>query len=94
MRRALRATLSLVKAWRLQVEVEPWPEGGYIARAPALQGCWVVSATIEQAIKDIQDGIEMSISSRIKHGEALPPGLEELPSDGDKLRFELAVAVA
>lgn len=83
-----------MKAWKVAVEIEPWPEGGFIARAPALQGCWVVAETVEAAIRDIHEGIELSIASRLKHGEPLPPELEEVTGDGGPIHLDLAVAVA
>ena len=83
-----------MKAWKVSVEIEPWPEGGFIARASALQGCWVVADTVEEAIRDIYEGIEMSIESRLKHGEPLPPELEEVKSDAGQIHLDLAVAVA
>ena len=56
----------------VDVELEPWLEGGFVARAPALQGCWVVADTREQALADIYEGIEMHIAARLRHGEPLP----------------------
>lgn len=83
-----------MQAWKARVEIKPWPEGGYIAEVPSLQGCWVVAPTVEQAIRDIYEVIEMSISSRLKRGEPLPPDLEEVHrGDGGKLQVEVAVAV-
>lgn len=60
-----------MKAWKVKVEIRPWPwpEGGYVAEVPSLQGCSVVASTIEEAIRDIYEVIEMSIASRLKHGE-------------------------
>ena len=84
-----------MRAWKVAVEIEPWAEGGFIARAPALQGCWVVADTAEEAIRDIYEGIELSIESRLKHGEPLPPDLEEIHNDaGGAILLDLAVAVA
>lgn len=77
----------------MSVEIEPWPEGGYVARAPALQGCWVVSPTIEHAIKDIQEGIEMSIASRAKRGEPLPEDVEVVEQGGGTIQMRLPVMV-
>ena len=67
-----------MKAWKAKVEISPWPEGGYSAEVPYLQGCWIVAPTVEEAIRDIYEVTEMSIASRIRHGEALPPELEEV----------------
>lgn len=81
-----------MKAWKVRVEVKPWPEGGYVAEAPCLQGCWVVAPTVEQAFKDILEGIEMSIASRLKRGEPLPAELQELSTpDGEAIQVDIAV---
>ena len=78
--------------YQVDVELEPWPEGGFVARAPALQGCWVVADTREQALADIYEGIEMHIAARLRRGEPLP--VEVTESAGEpKVRMRLAVAV-
>ncbi len=83
-----------MRAWKVTVEVRPWPEGGFVADVPALQGCWVVAPTLEQAIMDIQDGIGMSIASRVKHGEDLPGGIHQLVGDDmGAIQVELAVVL-
>ena len=66
-----------MKAWKVKVEIRPWEDGGYIAEVAALQGCWVVAPTVEEAIRDIHEGIEMSIASRLKRNEDLPIEVEE-----------------
>lgn len=76
----------------VDVEIEPWPEGGFVARAPALQGCWVVAPTREQALVDIYQGIEMHIAARLRHGEPLPLDVTET-ADSPIVRMRLAVAV-
>lgn len=84
-----------MSAWKAHVEIRPWPEGGYIAEVPALQGCWVVAKTVDEAIRDIVEGIEMSIESRLSRGEPLPAELEEVKAaeDGGAIALEVAVAV-
>lgn len=82
-----------MKAWKVKVEIKPWPDGGYIAEAPALQGCWVVAPTVAEAISDIYEVIEMSITSRLERDEPLPEGVQEVRPD-PKGRVELDVPVA
>jgi predicted RNase H-like HicB family nuclease len=82
------------RAWNVRVEVEPWPEGGYIASAPDLQGCWVVGDTVPEVVHDIYEGIEMAIASRLKHGDPIPSSLEELGSETKtKLILQLPVGL-
>lgn len=80
-----------MKRYRVHVKIRPWHEGGFYAEAPALQGCWVVSETVAQALADIYDGIDMSIESRLKRGEALPPEVVPLKGRGKAIEFELPV---
>ena len=69
-----------MRAWKAHVAIRPWEDGGYIAEVSSLQGCWVVAATPEEAMQDIREVIEMSIASRIRRGESLPPEIEEISS--------------
>lgn len=62
--------------YRVTVEIKPWPEGGYLAEAPYLQGCWCVSNSLGQAIEDITEVIEMSLAARQRRGEPLPSEVE------------------
>ena len=83
-----------MRAWKARVEIEPWAEGGYKASVPSLQGCWVVAETSEEAIRDIHEVIEMSIASRIKRGESIPPDIQEIQgADASRIHVELAVVV-
>ncbi len=79
--------------YHVDVEIEPWSDGGFVARAPALQGCWVVADTREQALAEIYEGIEMHIAARIRHGEPLPVEVTETNGEA-KIRMRLAVAIA
>lgn len=40
------------RTYRVEVVVHRWDEGGYVAEAPALQGCWVVAESVAAAIGD------------------------------------------
>lgn len=83
-----------VRAYKAKVEIKPWPEGGYIAAVPSLQGCWVVAETPEEAMRDLYEVIEMSLAWRIERGEPLPADLEEVAGNGQEtIRVEVAVAV-
>ena len=85
-----------MKAWRTQVVIRPWPhpEGGYSAEVPCLQGTRIVAATVEEAIHDIHEVIEMAIASRIKHGEPLPKELQEVRANTNgTVRIDVAVAL-
>jgi predicted RNase H-like HicB family nuclease len=49
---------------------------------------------VEEAIRDIYEVIEMSIASRIKHGEPLPTELHEVcPDAAGTIRVDVAIAL-
>ena len=59
------------------VYLEPAEEGGYIVSCPALPGCVTQGETKQEALDMIKDAIEGYIASLRKHGEPVPPGIEE-----------------
>jgi antitoxin HicB len=65
------------KMSKFLVYIEPAEEGGYIVSCPQLPGCVTQGETVEEAIAMIKDAIQGYIASLKKHGEPLPPSLEE-----------------
>ncbi len=59
------------KFFRYTVIFEEAPEGGYIARVPAL-GCVTEGENFEDAKKMAQDASRCFLESLIKHGEPIP----------------------
>jgi len=59
------------------VYLEPAEEGGYIVSCPQLPGCVTQGETVEEALEMIKDAIQGYIASLQKHGEPIPPSLEE-----------------
>ena len=59
------------------VYLQPAEEGGYIVSCPALPGCVTQGETVEEALEMVRDAIEGYIESLRKHGEPVPPGLED-----------------
>lgn len=59
------------------VYLKPAEEGGYIVNCPQLPGCVTQGETVDEALVMIRDAIRGYIASLQKHGEVLPPGLEE-----------------
>lgn len=57
------------------VYLEPAEEGGYIVSCPAFTGCVTQGET--EALAMVKDAIQGYIESLKKHGEPIPPGLEE-----------------
>lgn len=61
--------------YTVEVEITSWPEGGFLAEAAGLQGCWVVSETVDQAVDDIREAVQLWIRVRHKQGWPLPLGI-------------------
>jgi len=59
------------------VYLEVAEEGGYIVSCPQLPGCVTQGETVEEALAMIKDAIQGYITSLQKHGEPVPPSLEE-----------------
>ena len=59
------------------VYLQPAEEGGYVVSCPALPGCVTQGETVEEALEMVRDAIEGYIESLRKHGEPVPPGLED-----------------
>ncbi len=47
-------------------------EGGYAASVPALPGCHTQGETLEEAVRNIKEGIALYLESLAAHGEAIP----------------------
>lgn len=43
---------------RLKVIVEPGEDRGFVARVPALRGCWSQGATRDEALANVREAIE------------------------------------
>jgi predicted RNase H-like HicB family nuclease len=79
--------------YQVEVEIRPWEDGGYIAEAVGLQGCWVTADTIDQAVDDIREVIQMWIRVRKRYGWELPVALKDA-DESVGIRVVLPVAVA
>lgn len=56
-----------------QVILIPDPEvGGYTVEVPSLPGCISEGDTIDEALANIKEAIELHIESMIAHGEEVP----------------------
>ncbi|CAI1492299.1 HicB-like domain-containing protein [Thermococcus nautili] len=58
---------------KLKVVLEPQPEGGYVAYVPALPGCVSQGETVEEALKNIREAIELylEVAEEMKLQETL-----------------------
>ncbi len=83
-----------MKTYQVEVVIKPWKEGGFLAEAPALQGCWCVSDTLEAIVDDIQEVIALAIQARRDLGEPLPSNVKELAPGEQPVELVLSVAVS
>jgi antitoxin HicB len=60
--------------FRVLIEWDSFPGGteAYHAYVPALKGCRSWGYTIEEALKNVQEAIEVYIEDLLKYGEAIP----------------------
>jgi predicted RNase H-like HicB family nuclease len=46
--------------------------GGYVVRCPSIQGCYSQRKTVEEALANIREAIELCLEDMESRGEALP----------------------
>ena len=62
---------------KYRVLFEQDEDGVFVAECPSLPGCVSQGATREEALNNIQDAIEGYLYSLKKHGEPIPPSINE-----------------
>ena len=77
--------------YQVEVSVSKQEDGLCRAEVPALPVCFVDSDTIEEAIQDIQEGIQLFIESYRERDKPLPAELEAVTPDGS---YSLRIAVS
>lgn len=50
----------------------PQPEGGYFVQCPVLPGCYSQGETVEEALANIREAIELAIEDLSEQGAAIP----------------------
>lgn len=73
-----------MKSHNYRIFLRKEPEGGYTVTVPVLQGCVSFGETIDEAIKNAKEAIELYI-------ETLKEYKEEIPSEEDILEYNLSV---
>lgn len=66
---------------------------GYYAYAPALKGLHVGGDTLEEAIQNARDGVDLYLTSLLDHNEPLPIG-EHLKIEAEPERAQATVVAA
>lgn len=62
---------------KFRVQIEQDEEGTYVATCPTLPGCVSEGKTRTEALENIQDAIKGYLASLQKHGEPVPPSIDE-----------------
>lgn len=60
-----------------QVILIPDPDGGYVVEVPSLPGCYSQGETVEDALANIREAIELHIETMIEDGEDVPEDVGE-----------------
>jgi antitoxin HicB len=55
-----------------KVLLEPDETGGYVVTCPSLQGCYSQGETIEEALTNIREAIQLCLDDLRDRGEPLP----------------------
>jgi predicted RNase H-like HicB family nuclease len=50
----------------------PQPEGGYFVQCPTLPGCYSQGDSVEEAMTNIREAIELAIEDLIATGQPMP----------------------
>lgn len=62
---------------KFRVIIEQDEDGVFVATVPSLPGCVSQAATREEASRNIAEAIQCYLESLEKHGEPIPPSIEE-----------------
>jgi predicted RNase H-like HicB family nuclease len=62
---------------RFRVHIEQDEDGVFVVECPTLPGCVSQGTTREEALANIRDAIEAYLASLAKHGEPVPPSVQE-----------------
>jgi predicted RNase H-like HicB family nuclease len=60
-----------------RITIEQDEDGMFIVECPSLPGCLSQGNTREEALTNIKDAIRGYLESLAKHGEVVPPPIEE-----------------
>jgi len=62
---------------KYRVVIERDEDGMFVAEVPSLPGCISQGATRTEALRNIQEAIEVYIESLKAHNEPIPPSIDE-----------------
>jgi len=62
---------------KYRVLIEQDEDGVYVSQCPSLPGCVSQGKTRQEALQNIHDAIQGYLTSLKKHGDPLPPSIQE-----------------
>jgi antitoxin HicB len=65
------------RSMKLRVVIEQDEDGVFIAECPTLPGCVSQGATRDEVLANIRDAMAGYVESLRKHGEPIPPSIDE-----------------
>jgi len=74
---ATKGSLCYDRRVKFRVLIEQDEDGVFVATCPSLPGCVAQGATREEAHANITDAVEGYVASLKKHGEPIPPPIDE-----------------
>ncbi len=61
-----------MRIYDFKVLLEPDESGGYVVSCPSLPGCYSQGDTVDEALANIREAIELCLEDLRAHGEAIP----------------------
>ncbi|HEY0701568.1 MAG TPA: type II toxin-antitoxin system HicB family antitoxin [Candidatus Acidoferrales bacterium] len=61
-----------MKTWDFKVLLEPDEDGGYVVVCPSLPGCYSQGESVEEALTNIREAIELCLEDLQERGEQIP----------------------
>lgn len=61
-----------MKTWDFKVLLEPDQDGGYVVVCPSLPGCYSQGETVQEALANIREAIELCLEDLQELGEPIP----------------------
>ena len=62
---------------KFRVVVKPDEDGVFVAEVPSLPGCISQGKTREEALRNVQEAIQVYLESLEAHGDPIPPPISE-----------------
>ncbi len=61
-----------MKAYNYKVILEPDEDGGYVVMCPSIPGCYSQGESVQEALDNIKEAIELCLEDIMADGEEIP----------------------